>query len=200
MTLSSGEIYTYAIGGGSKSAPPGPSIFFDDRTSIATNMKTERRHELQNNDLVALAEKYAGDVKPHAKKIVGVAIVVAVGLVAMMLMRSRGQSAAENGWTSYFTAVSQSDLEGLLEIARKYPRTPAGAWAMQSAGDINLATGSVNLYQDREEAMERFEKAKENYTKATERASDDLLKQRSLMGLAQTHEALNEFDEASGVL
>jgi tetratricopeptide (TPR) repeat protein len=161
-------------------------------------MKSERRHELQNNDLVAFAEKYADDVKPHAKKIVGIAIVVAVGLLAMMLMRSRGASAAKSGWTNYFAAVNQSDLEGLYEVAKKYPRSAAGAWALQSAGDINLATGTVDMYSDRERAKERFTKALENYSSAGKRVSDELLQQRSLMGLAQTHEALNEFDKAEG--
>ena len=50
----------------------------------------------EENELVQLATKYAGDVKPHAKKIVGVAIVVAVGLVAFMFMRQRAQVAAES--------------------------------------------------------------------------------------------------------
>ncbi len=162
-------------------------------------MKTERRHELQHNDLVELAGKYAGDVKPHAKKIVGIAIIVAVGLLALMFMRQQGRIANEQSWTSYFAAASQSDLEGLYEVAKKYPRTNAGAWAMQSAGDINLATGTVNLYSDRTEAMERLEKAKENYSQAKSRAKETLLRQRAMMGLAQTYEAMNQFDEAEKI-
>ena len=67
-------------------------------------MKTEE------NELVQLANKYVGDVKPHAKKIVGVAIIVAVGLLALLFMRQRSNTASEQSWTSYFAAVGQSDL------------------------------------------------------------------------------------------
>lgn len=162
-------------------------------------MKTERRHELQNNDLLEWAGKYVKEVEPHSKKIVGVAIVVAVGLLAMMFMRQRAKASAEVSWTSYFAAVGQSDVEGLYEVAKKYPRTEAGAWAMQSAADINLATGTVNMYTDRAEALERLKSAQTDYEKAQGRAETNLLKQRSMMGLAQTHEALNEFEQAEGI-
>jgi tetratricopeptide (TPR) repeat protein len=162
-------------------------------------MKTERRHELQNNDLLEWAGKYVKDVEPHAKTIVGIAIIVAVGLLAMMFMRQRGKASAERSWTGYFAAVGQSDLEGLHEVAKKYPGTAAGAWAMQSAADINLATGTVNMYTDRAEALERLKSAQNDYQQAQERAKSDLLKQRSMMGLAQTHEALNEFEHAEGI-
>lgn len=153
----------------------------------------------EENELVQLANKYAGGVKPHAKKIVGVAIVVAVGLLALLFMRQRNQTAAQQSWTSYFAAAAQNDLEGLYDVANRYPRTNAGAWAMQSAGDINLATGTVNMYSDRAEARERLLAAKEDYQKAEQRASDDMLRQRARMGLAQAHEALNELDEAKAV-
>lgn len=150
----------------------------------------------EQNELVQIASKYAGDVKPHVKKIVGVAIIVAVGLLALMFLRQRGKLASERSWTGYFAAVGQADLDGLYEVANKYPRTTAGAWALQSAGDINLATGTVNMYSDRAEARERLLAAKEDFQQAEQRAKEEMLRQRALMGLAQTHEALNEFDDA----
>lgn len=152
-----------------------------------------------NNELAELASKYADEVRPYAKKIVGVAIIVAVALLAAMFLRQRSQLNEERSWTSYFAAVGQSDLDGLYEVADTYPRTAAGAWALQSAGDINLATGTVNLYSDRAEARERLQTAQKNYQQARQQAADDLLKQRSLMGLAQVHEALNEFESAEEI-
>ena len=55
------------------------------------------------------------------------------------------------------------------------------------------------MYSDRAEARERLLAAKEDYQRAQERAADDMLRQRALMGLAQAHEGLNELPEAEAV-
>ncbi len=111
-------------------------------------------------------------------------------------MRGNKQRQMQEGWQAYLDAASQRDMEGLRGVAALYPRSEAGAWGFQSAGDLALATGSRSMFFDRGEAIELLKQARDDYESASNMATSDFLKQRSLLGLAQTQEALNEFDTA----
>jgi tetratricopeptide (TPR) repeat protein len=159
-------------------------------------MKTERRHELQENALADWLGKQVDLLKPYSTAIVAGVLITAVLIFALSQMGQNRAKRVNLSWDEYFEAAAIQDVEALREIGARYARTEAGAWARQSAGDISLATGSQNMFIDRAEAKTYLEKALDDFLVANKSASTDLLKQRSLLGMAQAYEALNRFDEA----
>ncbi|MEM7313908.1 MAG: hypothetical protein AAF497_12225 [Planctomycetota bacterium] len=159
-------------------------------------MKTERRHELQENVLADWLGKQIVLLKPYSTAIVAGFLIAAVLWFAVAQMGVNRSKNVSKSWDAYFEAAAVSDPENLREIAAQYPRTEAGAWARQSAGDLALATGSQNMFIDREKAKELLEEALDDYSAANSMATSDLLRQRSLLGIAQSNEALNNFEAA----
>ena len=113
-------------------------------------MKTERRHELQTNDLANWVGGQVEDLKPYVPTIIGAAILLACGLFLLSIMSNRRTQQRANSWKDYYAAAIQRDVTKLLDISEKYPGTSASAWAMQSAGDISLADGTNLQHRDRE--------------------------------------------------
>jgi len=159
-------------------------------------MKTERRHELQKNDLADWLEKQAKNIGPLAKILVAALLAFFAIYFISGILRSRAKASAASSWDEFRAAASESDILGLREVAANYPGTEAAGWGLQTAGDLSLATGSMAMYGNRDVAMERLKEAREDFEGAQQVAKNALLKQRSLLGLAQANEALNDFDAA----
>ena len=162
-------------------------------------MKTERRQELQKNDLADWLASQTGNIEPLAKILIGVLLLLMAIYFISTTMSRRGKESAARSWDQFRYAASEQDIDGLREIADLYPGTEAAGWGSQTAGDISLATGSMAMYGNREKASERLKDAKDDFEialKISETVDTPLLKQRALLGLAQANEALNEFDAA----
>ena len=102
-------------------------------------MKTDRRHELQTNELADWLGEHAKQYLPYAKTGIGIAVLIIAALFAFNIMRGQKEGRRVGSWNEYFTASELADLEGLREIAQRYKGTEAAAWALQSAGDIESA-------------------------------------------------------------
>ena len=170
-------------------------------------MKTERRHELETNELSDWLTKFLNDIKPYSKLITAVAVLLAVGIFlfsfgAAQRRKSRGLAWADlfaiqvNAANTFDPQAKLDYVDRLVDLADREKGSPVGAWALQYAGDISLALGSEMMWQDRAEAVQRFQAAVGNYESALTRANHDVLRQRALMGLAQANEALNDFSAA----
>ena len=159
-------------------------------------MKTERRQDLQKNELADWLESQAENLGPMVKYIVGALVLVFAVYFLVQAVGARRKAAAAEGWDVFRAAASQQDILGLRDVAEQYSGTAAAGWARQTAGDLSLATGARAMYGNRDVAMDRLKEARDDYSAALAAAKDPMLKQRSLMGLAQAHESLNEFDSA----
>lgn len=162
-------------------------------------MKTERRHELQKNDLVELLSTNASSFEPIIKIAVGALLLLVAIYFVTTTMKKRGKEAAAQSWDEFRMAATEQDMVGLREVADNYPGTEAAGWGLQTAGDLSLATGSMAMYGNRDIAMERLKEARDDFEgalKISGSAKTPLLKQRALLGLAQANEALNDFPAA----
>jgi tetratricopeptide (TPR) repeat protein len=163
-------------------------------------MKTERRHELQTNDLADWLGSRATLLRPYSKAIVGGLLIGAVLLAAVYFLRSQQAGRAAAAWTDYFEASGIAGLDQRLrvlrEVANRYSQFEAGAWAWQLAAELDLALGSQEMTRDRAEARERLERARDAFQQALRITRQEMLRQRAHMGLAQTLEAMDEFDGA----
>ncbi len=162
-------------------------------------MKTQRRHELQQNELADRLSKWLEQVQPYSKLIVGVAVVIAAVLFAIMFISNSNRRTNEASWTGYYAAASSRDPEELHKVAERYAGTKAAIWALHAAAQANLMQGSQSLYLDRGASREQLREAAEDYVSVLEKlgpSDEPLLRQRALYGLAQAYEAQNELGKA----
>lgn len=116
---------------------------------------------------------------------------------AVNAMRGNQAKRAERSWDEYFLSANEADIIGLRDVSSRYRGTKAAVWALQSAGDVGLASGSQAMFTDREEAKSLLSTALDDYSAALKAAKTPMLKQRATMGLAQSYEALNDFHNAA---
>ncbi len=167
-------------------------------------MKTERRHELQTNELAVWLTKWIEKVKPYSKGFIGVLIIAGVVGLASYMVNSRQAASRSEAWTEYFVASGTGDAEKFREVGETYAGTTAAMWALQSAGDNALVFGARQLFRDRDAANEQLETARDAFQKVVDQVDGvqmtaearEMLKQRALFGLGQALESLGEFTEA----
>jgi hypothetical protein len=113
-------------------------------------MKSERRHELQTNELADWLGEQVAALRPHA----GLITLCVVGavlalLVAVSYFGSEDRTVARN-WSIYFGAFNQREpIKVMEQLASQGKGTPAALWALQSTGDMHLAQGAGLLFSDR---------------------------------------------------
>ena len=162
-------------------------------------MKSERRHELQTNQL---AEWLAHQIEHHRTqlRLALLLLLVAFVAVAVALVWSNWQSSGRGErWFEFFAAeTAGGDSNRALEsVAEEYPTSAPGVWALQSMADQELTTGTQTVIQDREGAVSALETARDTYQKVIEQAGRyPFLQQRARFGLAVSLESLNEWTQA----
>jgi hypothetical protein len=158
-------------------------------------MKTQRRHELQTNDLAVWLTEAVETAKPYAKLVAGILIAAAVLLTFYVVMSGRSLQKEETGWTQYFKATSSPKIEDLADVVRDYPNTSVAYWSHLTLGDRHLNEGVELRFKDWGKAEVELRAAIESY-RAAMNSSEPLVQQRAALGLAQTYETQQELDKA----
>ena len=159
-------------------------------------MKTERRHELQNNELAAWLTVWIERIQPYLKTIFGVMILGLVIILGFTIVKNREQQAAAQAWSAYFDAHDTRNAEDFVDVSQEFPQSSPGMWAMQSAGDIDLTNGAIQLFRDRDAGRDEIQNAAESYEKIATTTNDPMLKPRALFGWGQALEAIGELQAA----
>ena len=161
-------------------------------------MKTERRHELKENELAHWLVNLQDNLQPYSRWVFAAVILVAVLLFALKWTRSVRRSQLTNSWSEYVAAWKARDPDGLRQIAARYPRTPAAARALYSAGQLGLLqAGPFELYTNRADSVEQLQQARDAFQDALRLPThDQFLRPQAMLGLAQVFEGLNELEEA----
>ncbi len=160
-------------------------------------MKTERRHELQTNDLADWMGEKIEDLKPYSTAIWGTVLAVLAVIVALVYWSRKSEAQLERTWDSYFNARNEPTPEGLKTVAEAHPKTPAGLWSRLTLADVQLSKGVNALFEDRTEGQEALKEAVEAYEYVIANAPrDSLLAERATFGLGEALESQNELDKA----
>jgi len=160
-------------------------------------MKTQRRHELQTNQLADTIGMYLQKVRPYQKQILYGLVAILLLAGAVLYLSTQQQARAGASWEDYFSAMVEQRPEALEEVARMHEGSTAALWAQQSAGDIKLAMGTSLLYRDRKEAVKNLKDAEKEFLAVEQRGTGyPLLLQRARYGLAQVCESLSEIEKA----
>ena len=159
-------------------------------------MKTERRHELQENELATWLGQVIHTYQHYLRAALGVIILAALGLMASAYMNNRSKQTQEAAWSAYFEALSTPESNALKKVAETYSGTEAGGWALQSAGDFGLEQGIRELFRDKQQAAERLKGAEEAYEAVIASYQEPMLVKRAMLGLAKAQESQQNLDGA----
>lgn len=153
-------------------------------------MKTERRHELETNELATIVGDSVERAKPYMTLIAGllIAAIVIGGIYLYLRQQSIAQQAA--AWDLYFDRSTTGDQALLADLGNQYPATPVGNWSRLMAANIELNEAVELLFRDRSDAAERIEIAIEQYEAVIDSAREPLLIQLALLGLGRAQESL----------
>ena len=161
-------------------------------------MKTERRHELETNELARRLARSIETVKPYSKAVLGLVVAGVVIGAAWMLLGQRTTKSEAAAWNDYWMATLGGRLkpEDLLDVADDHQGTSAEDWARLAAADVELDIGVRTLFRNKEEGRRRLRNAEDLYTKLRQAAGLEAVRQRAAYGLGRTREALGDLDKA----
>ncbi|MDD3470132.1 MAG: hypothetical protein PHE53_09165 [Thermoguttaceae bacterium] len=151
-------------------------------------MKSERRHELEQNALATWALGAAEKAQSHSREIT-TGVLVVVALIAVFLgWRYYSALNNESAWNSYFAAAQSNDAEALANVAKAEAAHPAGWLAAMESGKAYLANGCDQFMRDRAAAVQDLRTAEEQFSNVLKRANDATIRCDALRGRATVYE------------
>lgn len=161
-------------------------------------MKSERRHELQQNDLAGWLTKKIEGVKPYAGMIGGVLTAVFVIWAAITFFVAQSSGAKEDAWNAYSAARwnPQPSRNDFKEIMDQHPASEVALLAQQRLATMQKNSAIGLLLSQPETAKKRLLEAADNFSAVIASSKHPLAKQYCAYELARTHESLMELKVA----
>lgn len=163
-------------------------------------MKSERRHELQENDLSERVENLSDRLRPYVTPILSVAIGGLILVLLGLFVSARWEATRSESWDTCLAALVTGDQEGFREVILRYPETPAAQWAELILADRTLSEATDLLFTKlnpaNDVARERLERAAAAYADVLSQRPTGMVAERATMGLAKARESLGDLDQA----
>tara|TARA_R110002049_G_scaffold305056_2_gene501054 strand:- start:23184 stop:24107 length:924 start_codon:yes stop_codon:yes gene_type:complete len=159
-------------------------------------MNSDRRHELQENELAAHLARVNKAIEPYSKLIAVVVGAVVLGVIALALYQSKSSGDRSDATLALIDASMSEDPSDLSQIAATYPTTSAAAWAKLYEGNSLLTQAMQSLFVDRTAAEDSIREARAAYNSALASSDDRIIRSRAHFGLARASEALGEVETA----
>ena len=163
-------------------------------------MKSERRHELRENDLADSVEQLSERLRPYVTPILSVAIGALVLVLVGLFVSSRWEATRSESWDTCLAALVTGDQEGFREVILRYPGTPAAQWSELILADRNLSEATDLLFAKMDPAndvaRERLEMAAAAYADVLSQRPTGMVAERATMGLAKARESLGDLEQA----
>jgi hypothetical protein len=159
-------------------------------------MKSERRHELQHNDLAEWIVTGYERILPYRNGILGVILLLAVLLVGISFWRSHAAAQSAEAWASLGVPALQLDFgnEQMLGVMQKtvqtYKGTAPAEWAQAFTGDTNLMLGANQLLTDKKVGTTYVAAALEAYNNEALQSLTSPAREQALFGKARAMESL----------
>lgn len=163
-------------------------------------MKSERRHEIQENSLAHFLEGILERAKPHATMIGGVALALLLGFVGYVILNTESGVVKNEEWSAVYSTLDQSFRVGEDDVKRQevaqefatlstdYGTSPPALWAEYFYGQQNLTQASDLAFSDPQSASADIERALKSFQKVYDSADLPVLKVKALWGLAEAYE------------
>ncbi len=160
----------------------------------SSSNRSTPRADIQSNLLADKIERWFIQIKPFLPWILGG--IAAVVLAAIIISLISGQAAKREaiGWSDiYFSQAAAPQLEAVSE---DFEGTSASLWAKQLAADAKLNESLLQVYLDREIALQKIKEARGDYEAVAGNSRDPMLTIRANLGLAKTYDAEANADAA----
>ena len=159
-------------------------------------MKSERRHELQHNELATWLINSFQTVKPYQNLLFAVVAAVLVAVLGYTLWTRDAASRTSQAWDQFNAVVQSRDPAKLTKLSEEYPNTPVGTTAAVVAADDHLQEGCERLFVNKALAQTELNKAIDLYRLVLEQTQVPMQLERATFGLARAHEAKGELEAA----
>jgi len=168
-------------------------------------MKGERRHELQQNDLLVWVNNALEGVKPYATLITLLLLLAAVATAGWTFWDRQANQEATYAWEELFGAMNSGDRAAQASaVAEQCPGSDVAEWATVVSADTYLDSGCQQLFRSKATAVLELDKAVNQYREVLQTSRTDVIRERASYGLARAYEALagtrqsgKELDEAT---
>jgi hypothetical protein len=160
-------------------------------------MKSERRHELQHNDLAEWLVGAGAWLKQYQRLILmAVTLVVVVVGGSIWWFRTTASQTAE-AWRLFRECLEAGRADDLARVAEAHPNTKVADLCYVVAGDYRLAAGCGKLPDNKAIAQGDLTAAIEWYTSDVERSLMPSVLARATYGLGRAQESKGELDKAA---
>ncbi len=160
-------------------------------------MKSERRHELERNQLLAWFLETSDQIKPYTNLILGGILVLLLVILGGTLINNFQKGRSGGAWDDYFNSLSGSDRTALENVAQKHPGTPAAHWALETLANLELEAGCNLLFVNKTSANLELRKAVEHFQAVLNQAGSSVLLEQATYGLARAREAQGDLEQAA---
>ena len=161
-------------------------------------MKSERRHELQHNELADQLNKIGAALKPYANILLGGALLIVIIAIGWALMSRSSAANTARSWDDYNLALGNQSFAELENVVEHYAGTQAADWAQVCDADLRLTEGCSELYTSKAGANEDLNKAIDQYEAVLAKSVPPLIRQKATFGMARALEAQGSVDKAIG--
>lgn len=160
-------------------------------------MKSERRHELQHNELADWLFRIGNQLKPY-QNAVWMAVVALVVVVAAYTWWSRASATrSAQAWNDLSVGMNTGNMEVLSKVAEGNPGTTVGYIAALVKADILLAQGCNDRFASKVPAMRSLKDAVAGYAMVLDGCQTPSLRERATYGLGRAKEAQGEIESAT---
>ncbi|QDU59745.1 Immunoglobulin G-binding protein A precursor [Planctomycetes bacterium Pan216] len=157
-------------------------------------MKSEERHQLQENELSAILYRYGIALRPYVPFVLGgLAVIFVVATIVTVMARSQ-QRTVDDAWDEFFAAEDAGQFE---IVAERYAGTPVVAYAKLRVADFEYEEGLSQLFGDRAAATSKLEDALSLYQGlAGLGSSHPEVARQAGFGIGMTYETLGDLEKA----
>jgi tetratricopeptide (TPR) repeat protein len=162
-------------------------------------MKSERRHELEHNELADWIGNTILAIKPYRNLILGILILLGVGGAVFAWWRNHSGGQTAEAWDQFYKALDSRNPAKLSEVMEQYPNTHVAHCAALVAADMHLDMGCERLFENKALANQELYKATQIYQTVLdprEGSRNAMLREHATFGLARAYEASGDLDKA----
>lgn len=177
-------------------------------------MKSERRHDLQNNTLAAWLSQYMKSAGgPLTSWVIAGVIAIVLVIVFVKVSGSRQEANQQKAWADLYGLQNQalaamspgandeykftSAIEGLEGVAEEHAGKSLGLFANFAIADTYSQRGVSSLERSRQISNDAFEKAAEYYTNIIEsRSASELMVNLARFRRGRSYEWRNQLSDA----
>jgi len=159
-------------------------------------MKSERRHELQHNDLAEWIFKGYERIVPYKNAIFGASLLLAVLFIGLAVWHNHSVSESEEAWNKLGVPVfdpvfsNEPTISAMDQAAKTYQGEPAAEWAQVFAADTALMAGTNRVITNKKVGIEFLNDAEKRYSEALKTLTIPGAREQAMFGKARAMESL----------